>query len=464
MAIHAFIGECNEEYRNRQQCEREEGANHYSAYAFSKPNKRPDKRKFQAQNAQAERCTHCGRDNHKVENCYHASKPKCPVCKRLGHIKEKCRFKGKYTKSQKQKEKQVPETATDKKETNVAETGVKIDSDIETLVAIDASENMMIEDDPFVDDIDMYLASSADNDDASRVYDWLADSGSTHHITNRREFFQSYEPTPDATVHGVGGAISEVKGRGSITLNAQHGKHMRTLILENVNYIPSNKYNIFALGRWDNKGRKYQASDGELTLFDRKGIPVISGPKIASNIYKFRLKPNATIQNNKNYAFSCAEPKQNWETWHRRFGHVSYKGLRKLYNDKLVDGYTVDKDTPTLACESCTEAKQSVKPFPKDTEHAQRQKGELTHIDLWGKYDIASINGKQYYLLLVDDATRYVTVYFLKAKHEASQLVKNYLAYLHLRGISTHSIRVDRGTEFINKNLQEWCHEKGMEV
>ena len=162
--------------------------------------------------------------------------------------------------------------------------------------------------------------------------------------------------------------------------------------------------------------------------------------------------------------FSCAEPNQTWETWHWHFGHVSYKGLQKLYKDKLVDGYMVDEDTSMLACESCTEAKQSVKPFPKETEHVQKKKGELTHIDLWGKYDIASINGKQYYLLLVDDATRYVTVYFLKAKHEASQLVKNYLAYLHIRGILTHSIRVDRGTKFINKNLQEWCHEKGMEV
>ncbi len=81
------------------------------------------------------------------------------------------------------------------------------------------------------------------------------------------------------------------------------------------------------------------------------------------------------------------------------------------------------------------------------TEYARKNKGELTHMDLWGKYDVSSINGHQYYLLLVDDATRYVTVYFLKGKHEAAQHVKNYLTYLHVRGISTHAIRVDRGTE-----------------
>ena len=71
----------------------------------------------------------------------------------------------------------------------------------------------------------------------------------------------------------------------------------------------------------------------------------------------------------------------------------------------MVDGFTVNTNSDTLDCTACTEAKQTVKPFPKWSEHICGQKGELTHIDLWGKYDITSINGHQYYLLLVDDAT-----------------------------------------------------------
>jgi hypothetical protein len=76
-------------------------------------------------------------------------------------------------------------------------------------------------------------------------------------------------------------------------------------------------------------------------------------------------------------------------------------------------------------------------------------------MDLWGKYDVTSINGHQYYLLLVDDVMRYVIVYFLKGKQEAAQHIKNYLTYLHVRSISTHAIHVDRGTKFINKSLTE---------
>ena len=322
-------------------------------------------------------------------------------------------------------------------------------------------ENDLI-DPPF--DYNVNYASLEANED-SRMYEWLADSGSTNHISNRRELFSSYEPTPEATVLGIGGKITPVAGRGTINLIAQYGPQKRTLHLENVNHIPSTKYNIFALGRWDNNGRKYIASGGELVLYNSQNVPVLKGSKIASNIYKFRLASNDANNDTKPiYVFSCNEAKQSWEIWHRRFGHVGYKGLRKLYNERLVDGFSVDTKTPTPDCIPCTEAKHSVKPFTAKTPRITRQKGELTHIDLWGKYDISSINGHQYYLLLVDDATRYITVHFLKAKHEANKYIKNYLTHLHMRGIPTHAIRVDRGTEFINRDLQSWCHEKGMDV
>ncbi len=35
---------------------------------------------------------------------------------------------------------------------------------------------------------------------------------------------------------------------------------------------------------------------------------------------------------------------------------------------------------------------------------------------------------------------------------------------MHIRGTPTHAIRVDHGSEFVNKDLQDWCHSKGMEV
>jgi len=115
-------------------------------------------------------------------------------------------------------------------------------------------------------------------------------------------------------------------------------------------------------------------------------------------------------------------------------------------------------------CTSCIKVKQSVKLYANQSENICTNKGEIIHMDLWGKYNVMSINGHQYYLVLVDNAMRYVTIYFLKGKHEAAQQIKNYLTHLHACGINTHAIRIDQGTEFINKDLQEWCYAKGMEI
>jgi len=70
---------------------------------------------------------------------------------------------------------------------------------------------------------------------------------------------------------------------------------------------------------------------------------------------------------------------------------------------------------PKPDCAAYTEAKQSEKPFSVST-RCTTKLGKLTHIDVWGKYDAASINGHQYFVLMVDDIMRYITVKFLKTK------------------------------------------------
>ena len=87
------------------------------------------------------------------------------------------------------KNKKKDKFTTDKKKINVAKTTVKVNLNVKTLIAIDALENLIIEDDPFIDNINIYLASSVKSNKASQVYNWLADLDSIHHITNWCEFF-----------------------------------------------------------------------------------------------------------------------------------------------------------------------------------------------------------------------------------------------------------------------------------
>ena len=90
----------------------------------------------------------------------------------------------------------------------------------------------------------------------------------------------------------------------------------------------------------------------------------------------------------------------------------------------MVEGFDIDINSPKPDCVACTEAKQHVEPFPKITKRST-EPSELTHVDLWGKYAVNSINGNKYYLAMVDDATRYITVNFCKEKSDVAQLIIN---------------------------------------
>ena len=113
----------------------------------------------------------------------------------------------------------------------------------------------------------------------------------------------------------------------------------------------------------------------------------------------------------------------------------------------MVNGFNVNIRTPKPDCIACTEAKQTVEPFDQHTEK-ETEPGDLTHIDVWGKYSTTSINGNQYFLLMVDDSCQFNTTEFMKTKKQAAEKVREYLAKLISHGMKPKAIRIDRGKNF----------------
>ena len=199
-----------------------------------------------------------------------------------------------------------------------------------------------------------------------------------------------------------------------------------------------------------------------LTLYTADDVQVIQGERATNNLYWLHFHIQLSNgSGDPHYAFTTT--KTSWQIWHKRFRHIGYTGLSNLYTKKLVAGFDLDPKTPKPDCVPCTEAKMTCKPYPSTATHTTTVEA-LTHIDLWGKYDLQSSNKNQYYILFVDDYSRYVTVHFLKAKSEASKHVCNYLTHMTTRQYIPLAICVDRGTEFINNALTTWTKECGIEI
>ena len=86
---------------------------------------------------------------------------------------------------------------------------------------------------------------------------------------------------------------------------------------------------------------------------------------------------------------------------------------------------------------------------------------ELTHIDVWGKFETVSIDRYQYFIGFVDDHGRYITMEGLKKKLEAAQKVKNYITYLCTQDMKPKAVRFDVSGEFLATELREWLKQEG---
>nr|GFC81740.1 putative ribonuclease H-like domain-containing protein [Tanacetum cinerariifolium] len=98
------------------------------------------------------------------------------------------------------------------------------------------------------------------------------------------------------------------------------------------------------------------------------------------------------------------------------------------------------------------------KPVPNS-----RQRLHLLHTDLCGPMRIASINGKRYVLVIVDDYSRYTWVHFLRSKDEAPAVIITFLKRITvLLQSPVIIIRTDNGTEFKNQVLKVYFDSVGI--
>jgi GAG-pre-integrase domain len=217
------------------------------------------------------------------------------------------------------------------------------------------------------------------------LYNWIADCATTSCICNKREVFTEYIPIHnDIPIYGVGNTTTHAKGQGTVIIETTQDGKVHKLALKNVLHVPNNRHNIISLGRWAHAGGTFKGGL-KITLISPSSVPIVTGSMMNNNLYKLTFNyanKNNNVQNtNVQISFSTQSHALTWEAWHRHFGHVSYNGLAKLHTQNLVDGFTVDMDSPKPECPACIAAKQSEKPFGQLTKKASKA-GELTHADL----------------------------------------------------------------------------------
>lgn len=88
--------------------------------------------------------------------------------------------------------------------------------------------------------------------------------------------------------------------------------------------------------------------------------------------------------------------------------------MQKLAKEKLVDSFDYDVLKEINFCELCTERKRHQQKFPVNRETTTENPLDLVHNDVCGKINIQSLSGAKYFLIFINEKTRYIWVYVLK--------------------------------------------------
>jgi LTR polyprotein gag-polypeptide-like protein len=199
-SVQSLIGKCNKEYQRQKRKEKMESIARENTYLAKASTSKTEPATVSGRKKKCEKCAICGYKNHKTADCWLKDKPKCKYCKKYNHTADACRKlkwdKKKQSEAQntkKGKAKMVAlALAEDAKTEKVKVNNAEIDKEALNAVGKITFPSINEGNDLINYDNDVQMAN--DNDNIDRIYDWLANSRSTLHITNKKNLYSEYNP------------------------------------------------------------------------------------------------------------------------------------------------------------------------------------------------------------------------------------------------------------------------------
>nr|GEW13124.1 putative ribonuclease H-like domain-containing protein [Tanacetum cinerariifolium] len=216
-------------------------------------------------------------------------------------------------------------------------------------------------------------------------------------------------------------------------------------------------HNLFLVGQFCDANLEIAFRRNTCFIGDLDGVDLLKGNRF-TNLYTINLYDMALVS--PICLMARATPTKSW-LWHQRLSHLNFDTINDLAKNDHVSGkFKYDKEhlCPSYEQGKRKRASHLPKPVPNS-----KQRLHLLHMDLYGPMRVASINGKRYVLVIVDDYSRYTWVYFLRTKDETPEVIKNFLKKIYVRlqapVIIVHS---DNRTKFKNQVLKEYFDSVGI--
>jgi transposase InsO family protein len=241
----------------------------------------------------------------------------------------------------------------------------------------------------------------------------------------------------------------QVKGIGKIGKNSAS--------INSVLFVSGLKYNLLSISQLCNKGLRIIFEATKCIVEKALTKEILFYGKREGNIYVVYLSE----LDNMDVCLSANKHEDSW-LWYRRLGHASIGVISKLATKDLVVGLPKINFSLDYLCDACMKGKQTKISFKPKNVLSTSKPLQLIHIDLFGPTKIASLGGKYFGFVIVDDFSRYTWVLFLASRSDTlTKFVSFCKKVENETGYKIGCIRSDHGTEFQNQNFDEFCNSRG---
>jgi len=238
---------------------------------------------------------------------------------------------------------------------------------------------------------------------------WYFDYVCCNHMTFVSHLFSSLSKNDiNRFIHTADGSLRHVSHTSSVSQS--------NLNLPNTYLIPKLNLNLIFVGQLCDLGYEITFSSSKCHVQDpRTGQLIGSGRKIG-RLYML-IELHIPLESN----ICVASIHSSIQLWHRRLAHSSIGKLCPL----VSLGYLGSVTNESFDCIACQTSKQPALSFNKSTSMSASP-FDLVHSDIWGPTPTPTIGGSRYFVLFIDDYSRFTWIYMMKNRHELPQIYINF--------------------------------------